>query len=197
MNVRRLLAATMLLVAGWILPAEGVRADSLIYDGLSLFSGQQSFTESFNLTSPGTLTFTLTNIPWLDAVSNLSGFLSTTSGQIGSTIGEGTETVSVGAGTYYAHWFGDAQGAYNLGVVGLKIEFRAASNAAAASIGWPHLACADITLPSSSIRISIMTLPCSRVCAARGGYLGVASLMALLLRTPSLRLKVLSPSDLG
>ena len=124
MKIRRLLGASILLVSCWILPAEAARADSLIYDGLSLFSGQQSFTESFNLRSPGTLTFTLTNIPWLDAVSNLSGFLSTTSGQIGSTIGEGTETVSVGAGTYYAHWFGDAQGAYNLGVVGLKIEFQ-------------------------------------------------------------------------
>ena len=124
MNLRRLLSASVLLAAAWILPAEAVRADSLIYDGLSLFSGQQSFTESFNLSAPGTLTFSLSNIPWLDSVSNLSGFLSTTSGQIGSTIGEGTETVNVGAGTYYAHWFGDAQGTYNLGVVGLKIEFQ-------------------------------------------------------------------------
>jgi hypothetical protein len=124
MNLRRLLSASILLVAAWILPADEVRADSLIYDGLSLFSGQQSFTESFNLSTPGTLTFTLSNIPWLDTVSNLSGFLSTTSGQIGSTIGAGTETVNVGAGTYYAHWFGDAQGTYNLGVVGMKIEFQ-------------------------------------------------------------------------
>src|SRR5260370_728864 len=67
---------------------------------------------------------TLSNIPWLDVVSNLSGFLSTPSGEIGTTIGAGTESVNVGAGTYYAHWFGDAQGAYNLGVVGLKITFQ-------------------------------------------------------------------------
>jgi hypothetical protein len=127
MNPRRLLSASILLVAAWVLPAQVVRAESLIYDGLSLFSGQQSFTESFNLSAPGTLTFTLSNIPWLDTVSNLSGFLSTTSGQIGSTIGEGSETVQVGAGTYYAHWFGDAQGTYNLGVVGLKIEFQPGS----------------------------------------------------------------------
>jgi hypothetical protein len=95
-----------------------------MYDGISLFSGQQSFMESFNLATSGTLTFSLSNIPWLDTVSNLSGFLSTTSGQIGSTIGAGTESLSVGPGTYYAHWFGDASGAYNLGVVGLKIDFQ-------------------------------------------------------------------------
>ena len=124
MKLRRWLSASVLLVAAWVIPAQAARADSLIYDGLSLFSGQQSFTESFNLTAPGTLTFTLSNIPWLDTVSNLSGFLSTTSGQIGSTINAGSETVNVGAGTYYAHWFGDAQGTYNLGVVGLKIEFQ-------------------------------------------------------------------------
>jgi hypothetical protein len=127
MNLRRLLSASMLLLAAWIVPTQAVRADSLIYDGISLFSGQQSFTESFNLTTAGTLTFALSNIPFLDTVSNLSGFLSSTSGQIGNTIGEGSESVSVGAGTYYAHWFGDAQGTYNLGVVGLKISFQPGS----------------------------------------------------------------------
>jgi hypothetical protein len=119
-----LLAASTLLLTAWILPPEAARADSIIYDGISLFSGQQSFTESFNLAGPGTLTFSLSNIPWLDTVSNLSGFLTTTSGEIGSTIGAGTESISVGPGTYYAHWFGDAQGTYNLGVVGLKINFQ-------------------------------------------------------------------------
>ena len=80
--------------------------------------------QSFNVTGPGSLTITLSSIPWLDTVSDLTGFLTTASGMIGSTIGAGSETVDVGAGTYYAHWFGDAQGAYNLGVVGLKISFQ-------------------------------------------------------------------------
>jgi len=114
----------MLLLAAGILPAGAARADSIIYDGISVFSGQQSFTQSFNLAGPGTLTFSLSNIPWLDTVANLSGFLSTASGEIGSTIGAGTESINVGPGTYYAHWFGDAQGTYNLGVVGLKINFQ-------------------------------------------------------------------------
>ena len=41
-----------------------------------------------------------------------------------TTIGAGSESVSVAAGTYYAHWFGTAQGDYNLGVVGMKITFQ-------------------------------------------------------------------------
>jgi hypothetical protein len=124
MKFRLFLPASLLLLAAWALPAGAARADTLLYDGLSVISGSQSAVQSFNVTTPGILTMTLSNIPWLDVVSNLSGFLSTASGEIGTTIGAGTESVSVGAGTYYAHWFGDAQGAYNLGVVGLKITFQ-------------------------------------------------------------------------
>jgi hypothetical protein len=95
-----------------------------LYDGISVISGSQSTVQSFNVTAPGALTITLSSIPWLDTVADLTGFLSTASGMIGTTIGARSETVDVGAGTYYAHWFGDAQGAYNLGVVGLKITFQ-------------------------------------------------------------------------
>jgi hypothetical protein len=124
MKIRRFLPASILLLAAWALPAGAARADTLLYDGLSVISGQQSSVQSFNVTTPGLLTMTLSSIPWLDAVSNLSGFLTSASGLIGTTIGAGTESVSVGAGTYYAHWFGTAQGDYNLGVVGMKITFQ-------------------------------------------------------------------------
>jgi hypothetical protein len=124
MKLRMFLAAPLLLAA-WIMPAGAARADTILYDGISVISGQQSFTESFNVTGPGTLTFSLSSIPWLDTVSNLSGFLSSSSAQIGTTlIGAGTESFNVDAGTYYAHWFGDAAGTYNLGVVGLNIDFQ-------------------------------------------------------------------------
>jgi len=124
MKIRRFWPASILLFAAWALGAGAARADTLLYDGISVISGSQSTVQSFNVTTPGMLTMTLSNIPWLDVVSNLSGFLTTASGEIGTTIGAGSESVSVGAGTYYAHWFGDAQGAYNLGVVGLKITFQ-------------------------------------------------------------------------
>jgi hypothetical protein len=125
MKIRRFLPASILLLAAWASGAGAARADTLLYDGLSVISGSQSSVQSFNVTAPGTLTMTLSNIPWLDVVSNLSGFLSTATAQIGNTItGAGTESFDLGAGTYYAHWFGDAQGTYNLGVVGLKITFQ-------------------------------------------------------------------------
>ena len=41
-------------------------------------------------------------------------------------MGGGTESMQVGPGTIYAHWFGDANGAYNLGVYSLEITFQPA-----------------------------------------------------------------------
>lgn len=127
MKIRRFLPASILSLAALALGGGVAQADTLLYDGISVISGSQSSVQSFNVTTPGLLTMTISNIPWLDVVSNLSGFLSTASGEIGTTIGAGTESVNVGAGTYYAHWFGDAQGAYNLGVVGMKITFQPGS----------------------------------------------------------------------
>jgi hypothetical protein len=124
MKILRFLPALILLFAAWALPTGAARADTLLYDGISVISGAQSSVQSFNVTAPGTLTVTLSNIPWLDTVANLSGFLSSASGPVGTSFGAGTESVNVAAGTYYAHWFGDAQGAYNLGVVGLEITFQ-------------------------------------------------------------------------
>jgi hypothetical protein len=124
MKVLRFFAVPLLALAAWALPVGAARADTLLYDGISVISGSQSSVQSFNVTAPGSLTMTLSSIPWLDTVSDLTGFLTTASGMIGTTIGAGSETIDVGAGTYYAHWFGDAQGAYNLGVVGLKISFQ-------------------------------------------------------------------------
>src|ERR1700730_9975890 len=125
MKIRRFLPASILLLAAWALPAGAARADTLLYDGISVISGTQSQVQSINVAAPGLLTMPLSAIPRLDAVSNLSGFLSSASGLIGTNIsGAGTESVNVGSGTYYAHWFGTAQGDYNLGVVGMKITFQ-------------------------------------------------------------------------
>jgi hypothetical protein len=38
--------------------------------------------------------------------------------------GGGSETYSVGAGPIYAHWFGNAAGIYDLGVIGVTISFQ-------------------------------------------------------------------------
>jgi hypothetical protein len=124
MKFQQILISSVLMLSAWALPSGAARADTVLYDGISLFEGQQAFTDSFTLATPGTLTFTLTNIPWLDQVTDLTGFLSTSSGVVGTSIGAGSESLSVGPGTYSAHWFGDAQGTYNLGVVGMSIAFQ-------------------------------------------------------------------------
>jgi hypothetical protein len=43
---------------------------------------------------------------------------------LGKSMGAGTESMRVGAGTFYAHWFGDADGQYDLGVYSFKIMFH-------------------------------------------------------------------------
>jgi hypothetical protein len=123
MKLRRLLPTSILLLGAWALSAGAASADTLLYDGLSVISGEQSAVQSFSVATAGTLTVTLSDIPWLDIVTGLNGFLTTATGPVGTSFGPGTESIDVAAGTYYAHWFGDADGTYNLGVVGLKISF--------------------------------------------------------------------------
>jgi hypothetical protein len=96
----------------------------VLYDSASFLQGQQSFVQSFNITTPGTLTVTLSQIPWLDTVSNLTGFVSTSAGVMGNSFSGGSESFDVTAGTVYAHWFGSAQGMYDIGVLGVKIMFQ-------------------------------------------------------------------------
>jgi hypothetical protein len=96
----------------------------VLYDNAGFIQGQQSFTQAFDITTPGTLTVTLSQIPWLDALSNLTCFLTTSSGVVGNWTGTGTEQWAVGTGTIFAHWFGQADGKTGIGVFGLKIEFQ-------------------------------------------------------------------------
>ena len=44
--------------------------------------------------------------------------------------GGGSESIQVGSGPVYAHWFGSANGRYGLGVFALKITFQPAGTTA-------------------------------------------------------------------
>jgi len=44
----------------------------------------------------------------------------------GNGYSSGSESFNVGSGPIYAHWFGSAQGIYDLGVIGVKITFQPA-----------------------------------------------------------------------
>jgi hypothetical protein len=125
MKLRQFSSVSLLVLSAWTGTSGVAGADTVIYDSASVVEGQQGFVEPFEITTPGTLTITVSNIPWLDVVTDLTSFLSTTSGVIGTTMySAGTESVSVGPGTFYAHWFGNAQGTYNEGVVGIDIQFQ-------------------------------------------------------------------------
>lgn len=125
MKFRQILSALGLLLAAWMAPVQAAHADMVVFDSMSLFQGQQAFTETFSVTTPGTLNVTVSDIPWLDSVADLSFFLSSPKGVVGPTMnGGGNELISIAPGTYTASWFGNAQGAYDLGVVGVNIDFH-------------------------------------------------------------------------
>ena len=124
MTMRHLLAVAALVLCAGSMPLSAARADTVLYDSVGFVQGNQSFVDSFNIAVPGTLTISLSDVPWLDAVSDLSFFLSSATGVLGSPANTGTESWKVGAGNFYAQWFGDAKGQYGIGVYALTISFR-------------------------------------------------------------------------
>ena len=121
MKIRHVLPAIVAAAAA-VVPL-AAQADSLIYATTGLITGQQSNTETFNITAPGTLTVSLAALPWLDTISDMSVYLSSGADVIGQSISSGTESLSVTPGTFSAHFFGDADGAYGMGVYAMNISF--------------------------------------------------------------------------
>src|SRR5277367_3625652 len=106
MKIRHLLPAAVAGIAAAVLPPASAQA-ALIYATTGLITGQQSNTETFNITAPGTLTVSLAALPWLDTLSDMSLYLSSGADVIGTSMGAGTESLSVSPGTISAHFFGD------------------------------------------------------------------------------------------
>ncbi len=124
MSIKGVLFA-LLGVAGLIAASAGPAAASqVLFDSSGFLKGQQSFVQSFDIDTPGTLTVTLSNITWPERLSNLNMILTTASGLLAPEMGEGTATFEVGKGSIFAHWFGTAQGPLNIGVYAMKIEFQ-------------------------------------------------------------------------
>ena len=127
MNVKKFFAASLLISSAWTVPFTAAHASTVLYDSATFVQGQQAGVQSFDITTPGTLTVTLTDIAWLDVVSDLTASVTTASGVVGTSTGAGSESFSVGSGTVFAHWFGDASGASDLGVLGIEVVFQAAN----------------------------------------------------------------------
>lgn len=123
-KLKYLLAATIIAFGSAILPLAAARADTVLYDSAGFLRGTQSFSQTFNLTAPGTLTVTLSNIAWPATLASLNLTMTSANGEMGQEMGAGTSSFAVVAGgDVFAQWFGTAQGALNAGVYGLKIEF--------------------------------------------------------------------------
>jgi len=114
---------------GW-LAAGSASAAEVLYSGTGFLSGQQTLTDSFQVSGPGTLTVSLTNIAWPEPLASLNMVVSTTSGLLGPEMGAGTETFDIkSAGMVYADWFGTAQGPLDTGVYSMNIQFMPAATA--------------------------------------------------------------------
>jgi hypothetical protein len=124
MKLKSLVAGTLLL-STWMM-GTAARADTVLYNGTGFVVGTQSFVQSFDLTTPGTLTVTLTNVAWPEQLASLNLLLGSASGAMGPEMGAGTSSFNVKAGDVFAQWFGTAQGPLDAGVFSMQIDFTPA-----------------------------------------------------------------------
>jgi hypothetical protein len=107
-------------------------ASEILYDGVGFLQGSQSFTDSFSLSTPGTLSVTLANVAWPTQLASLDLLVSSPNGALGpelnATNSTASATYNVTSGNIVAQWFGTAQGSLNAGVYALEIQFTPSSN---------------------------------------------------------------------
>jgi len=124
MRNRNGLLAVMSACAFWCMGFGRVQAAEVLYNGTGFLQGTQSFVQSFNLSTPGTLTVSLTNVAWPQQLASLNLLLTSTNGALGPEMGAGSSTFNTKAGDVFAQWFGTAQGPLNAGVYSMEIEFQ-------------------------------------------------------------------------
>jgi hypothetical protein len=114
------------------LPAQ---ADQVIpVGGVTLVSGTSSQTVAIPVTTPGTLTVTLENLPFQQplagSLDSLSFLMSTALTPLDSSWNQvsltDTQSYNVGPGTYFAHITGQAGGTLDLGIYSLSVTFQSA-----------------------------------------------------------------------
>jgi hypothetical protein len=143
---RTRIAATPALAAlaaiGLSLP---VHADNLLPgSGVTLVSGSSSQTVPFQLSTSGTLTVTLENLPLAQRLDSLSFMVSTSTSALTCeecgaatwtpVLTTDTESFAVGPGTYFAHIQGQAGGSLDLGIYALYVSFT--PNIPLPASGW-------------------------------------------------------------
>jgi hypothetical protein len=129
-KMRQLMAVLIAALGAAILPMAAARADSVLYDSAGFLRGTESFAQTFNLPSAGTLTVTLSNVEWPVQLASLNVLVSSSNGMLGPSMGAGTSTFYIAAGgNITAQWFGTAQGPLDAGVYSMVIAFQPAVTA--------------------------------------------------------------------
>ncbi|HEY2685598.1 MAG TPA: VPLPA-CTERM sorting domain-containing protein [Steroidobacteraceae bacterium] len=100
------------------------RADTVLWDADNFVIGQQANVLPVTVANGGMFTVSLSDVPWLDTLQNMSFFLTSASGAIGPSLTQGTESFYLAPGTYYAHWSALANGTYDVGVEHLEMQFQ-------------------------------------------------------------------------
>ncbi len=127
MKILRNLSLVLSAIACWSLGSTQAGA-SMLYDGVGFLQGTQSFTDTFSVSSPGTLTVTLGDLDWPAPLSSLDLLVSSPNGAIGSEMSAGTSTFNVSSGNITAQWFGTAtSGGLDTGAYSLEIQFSPTS----------------------------------------------------------------------
>jgi len=129
MKKRGVLWTVIGALAFWSLSFARAEAAEVLYDGSGFLQGTQSFVQSFNISTPGTLTVTLSNIAWPEQLASLNFLLTSAKGGVlGPEMGAGKSTFDIQGGVdIFAQWFGTAQGPLNTGVYSMLIEFQPTS----------------------------------------------------------------------
>src|SRR5260370_14156349 len=104
-------------------------ADTMLLSDTTLVQGTSAATFSFAAPSAGTVTATVSNLPWPNSLQTLdfqatsaTDTLSSWSALAGANQ-TGTQSFSVGPGTYFAHIMAVAQGSLDLGLYSLNLTF--------------------------------------------------------------------------
>jgi len=125
MRIKDIWVAGIFAAAALCASIRTVGAAEVLYDASGFVQGQQSFVDSFYLSDPGTLTITLSNIAWPQALAELDLLVSNANGAIAPEMSAGTESFNItGGGRYFAQWFGVAQGPLDLGVYGISMSWQ-------------------------------------------------------------------------
>jgi hypothetical protein len=123
MKLRTIFSTCAIVLAGMATAAGPAAASQVLYDSAGFLQGSQTFEQSFNITGPGTLMITLSNVTWPVPLASLNMVLGTSSGLLAPEMGAGSQMFNVTGGPLFVQWFGTAQGPLDLGVYSMQVVF--------------------------------------------------------------------------